>query len=94
MTDLLKTQTVWSWGTDQKESFDTVKRLICESPRLAYYDKDKPVIVSADASSYGLGGVLLQPHEEGLKPVAFEEGLKPVAFCSRTLTETSQNTHK
>ena len=81
MTDLLKLQTVWSWGTDQKESFDTVKRLICESPTLAYYDKDKPVIVSADASSYGLGGVLLQPHEEGLKPVA---------FCSRTLTETER----
>ena len=81
MTDLLKSTSVLSWGPDQQDSFEKVKTLICSSPTLAYYDKDKPTIVSSDASSYGLGSVLLQEHPEGIKPVA---------FCSRTLTAAEQ----
>ena len=81
MTDLLKSTSVWSWGPDQQDSFEKVKTLICSSPTLAYYDKDKPTIVSSDTSSYGLGSVLLQEHSEGIKPVA---------FCSRTLTAAEQ----
>ena len=37
--------------------------------------------MEADSSSYGLGGCLLQEHEEGLRPVA---------FCSRSLFNTEQ----
>ena len=58
-----------------------MKELITQSPVLAFYDVNKPTIVSADASSYGLGGVLLQKHDGQLKPVS---------FCSRTLTEAQQ----
>uniref|UniRef100_A0A3B5A7Q9 Reverse transcriptase/retrotransposon-derived protein RNase H-like domain-containing protein n=1 Tax=Stegastes partitus TaxID=144197 RepID=A0A3B5A7Q9_9TELE len=60
---------------------DSVKQLISTAPTLAFYDVNKPTIVSIDASSFRLGGMLLQRHVKGLKPVA---------FCSRTLTDAEQ----
>ena len=81
VTDLLCRDTEWVWDTPQQQAFDQIKALITEAPTLAYYSVSKPTVVSADASSYGLGAVLMQESEGQLKPVA---------FCSRTLTSTEQ----
>ena len=48
---------------------------------LALYDPKAATKVSADASSYGLGAVLLQKHQEGWRPVA---------FASRSMSEVEQ----
>ena len=77
MNDLLSKHAQWHWGEKQQESLDKVKHLVTSAPLLAYFDLSKETVVSADASSYGIGGFLYQKHGNELKPVA---------FCSRTLT--------
>lgn len=82
LNDLLASDSAWLWGPLQQESFDNVKQMLTTAPVLAFYELGLPTMVSADASSFGIGGVLMQQHAD--------DGWKPVAFCSRTLTEAER----
>lgn len=82
LRDLLRKANMWSWDTAQQQAFKEIKRGLSTPPGLALYDPRKETTVSADASSYGLGAVLLQKQEDGQ--------VKPVAYASRALTSTEQ----
>ena len=82
LRDLLSKNNMWSWGEPQAKAFQAVKKALSSSPILAFYKPDSETIISADASSFGVGGVLLQKQLDGL--------WKPIAFASRALTITKQ----
>lgn len=67
--ELLKS--AWTWGPAQQTTFQEIKKLLTTLPTLAYYDVNKCTVVFADASSYGLSGVLLQLHGGEWRPVAY-----------------------
>ncbi|CAB4041011.1 Hypothetical predicted protein, partial [Paramuricea clavata] len=78
--ELLVKNTAWTWGPPQQDAFDKIKKALTSAPTLTLYDPNKATKIAADASSYGLGAVVLQ--EEG------PDTWKPVSFISRSMTTT------
>ena len=81
LRELLSPSHAWVWGPTQEDSFIAIKTELTQPTVLALYDPEASSKVSADASSYGLGAVLLQ--QSG-------QVWKPVAYASRSMTETER----
>jgi hypothetical protein len=60
ITELLKKGNKYVWGEACDEAFHTFKKLLTTSPMLAQPDIAKPFNVYCDASSTGLGCVLMK----------------------------------
>lgn len=82
MRALLRKDCEWVWGCDQEKSLNDLKELICSAKCMAMYDATLPTVLSADASSFGLGAVLFQAQKTGHR--------RPIAFASRSLTNTER----
>ena len=81
LRELLSKNRTWQWGCAQEEAFAQVKAELCKPTVLAFYTPDAPTKLSADASSHGLGAVLLQRSDGEWKPVA---------YASRSMSETEK----
>lgn len=79
---LLQKQKKWTWGPDQKKAFSHVKDMLKSSRVLVHFDDQLPLILSCDASPYGVGAVLSHQMPDGSE--------RPVGFASRTLAKAEQ----
>ena len=82
LRELLSTKRAWLWGPEQDRAFDALKQELTKPTVLALYDPTAKSKVSADASSFGLGAVLLQKNSEN--------EWRPEAYASRSLSETER----
>lgn len=72
---LLNHSTPWKWGQSQRVAFKQVKELVKSERVLVHFHDRLPLILSCDASPYGLGAVRE----------------RPLRFASRTLTAAERN---
>ena len=79
--ELLHSKRVWVWGPQQEQAFQTIKVELIKPTVLAMYDPAAETKVSADASSFGLGAVMLQK--------AGNEWRR-VAYASRSMTDNER----
>ena len=75
LRELLKEDVEFQWTESHQEVFNKLKELITTATTLRFYDRNKPVTLQVDASTKGLGAVLMQDGN-------------PVAYASKSLTET------
>ena len=79
---LLQKQRRWKWGPDEEAAFSHVKDLLRSSQVLVHFDDKLPLVLSCDASPYGLGAVLSHRMENGDE--------RPICYVSRTLTDAEK----
>ena len=80
---LLQKSATWKWSQGQREAFRASKKLMTSSQMLVHFDPEKELILSCDASQYGIGAVLAHRMADGTE--------KPIGFVSRTLTTAEKN---
>jgi hypothetical protein len=73
----LKTREEFHWVPDERQAFENVKKALTSTEVLKYFDAKRPVTVTVDASTKGIGAAILQ-----------ENGV--VAYASRALTQAEQ----
>uniref|UniRef100_A0A3B3T0U0 ribonuclease H n=1 Tax=Paramormyrops kingsleyae TaxID=1676925 RepID=A0A3B3T0U0_9TELE len=80
---LLRKGEPWCWGPAQEKVFCKSEELLQSSSVLVHYDEQKDLILSCDASPYGVGAVLAHRMPGGQE--------KPIGFASRTLNAAEKN---
>ena len=79
---LTRKEVKFSWGKEQQQAFEKLKRSITSDSVIAFFDPRRPITLRCEASfNEGISAGLFQETEEGSRPVH---------FISRALTDTEK----
>ena len=81
--ELLRHEIPWDWTKECDRAFQYAKGVISSDQVLVHYDPRKPLVLSVDASPYGLGAVLSHRMPDGTE--------RPIEHASRTLSSAEKN---
>lgn len=59
------------WEDQHQRAFEGLKKYLLNAPILRLLDLERRIIIRTDASDYGLGGIMMQEHDDKLYPVAY-----------------------
>ncbi|XP_060881762.1 uncharacterized protein K02A2.6-like [Metopolophium dirhodum] len=76
--NLLKKEVKFIWTNECRKAFNKTKQAMASESLLVHYNPELSVVLSCDASEYGIGAVLMHMFENGEK--------RPVGYASRILT--------
>ena len=80
--NLLKIDTVFKWTGEHEEAFRELKTKLTSSPCLRHFSASLPIVVSCDASNYGIGATLAN---------VVNKKEQPIAYVSRALNKCEKN---
>ncbi len=72
LTDLTKQDFDFKMGEAEMNAFNTLKKILCNSPVLRLPNFQNKFFIETDASGVAIGAVLLQEFEDGKHPIAYE----------------------
>lgn len=81
--NLTKESVQYNWDKKCDVAFKKTKELIVEASGVTYFDPSRPLIITTDASRYGVGSILSLVDKEGVE--------RPVFFHSASLSEAQKN---
>ena len=92
LTDLLRKlldkDVAYNFGPEQEAAFAQLKQAMAKAVTLAYFKKDAPTKVIADASPVGLGAVLVQKQDGHEVPVCYAS--RSLSKCERRYSQTKK----
>ena len=83
LIDLTKKNLPWQWTEVQNTAFTTLKRLFLSKPTLQLPDPSRPFALTADASKYASGAILLQTDTNG--------DWHPCSYLSQSFSPAERN---
>ena len=83
MYQLLRKDTEFVFNVACKKSFQLIKQKLTSAPVLAHFNPEFPLVLSCDASPYGIASVISQIQKDGTE--------RPISFASRVLNNAEKN---
>ena len=75
---LLRKDVAWEWKRTERKSFIASKKLLTSSELLVHFNPQLKIILASDASSYGVGVVLVHRMPDGSE--------RPIGYCQERIS--------